>query len=427
MLKDMSKPRKELTVSLKDLRKVAGYELEEFDLNDIVDVIDYKEEGNIEQLRIISWQYNVFAIYDSVVGLGDTTLNTIDIFRKISNATNEIINGTISANKVINTSTGDSVEQNFTRIDEIISINKAEQVENNEKIQTTLIQTQIGIDNLNDITQDMGTKISVLTQTIESISQSIKIIGGTNKVINSVGIYGDDQYQIIGGTISDAYFGEDANLKLATYSGAKVQPSNNQKITHRNIDLIIGNVYTITFKVSNQSPNRLKFTMTGTKPLEVTGNEYVSYENEIVTLVDTNEEKNLQEIVYRFRVIGNVTYSIESIYDDNTKKGFYTDLVIKDGNVRSNWESAKNEITGTALAIYYNGIEVTSENSNIKTIINNTGFSVVDLNSTEKVLLTLNNLRILLGADTKVNGTFSVVNFTWQDFVIDGDDVLMLV
>ena len=361
------------------------------------------------------------------MGIGDTTLNTIDIFHKISNATNEIINGTISANKVINSSTGDSVEQNFAKIDEIITINKTEQTETNEKFENTLIQTQIGIDNLNDITQDMGTKISTLTQTVESISQSIRITGGTNKVINSVGIYGDDQYQIVGGIISDAYFGEDANLKLTTYSGAKVQPSNNQKITHRNIDLIIGNVYTITFKVSNQAPNRLKFTMTGTKPLETTGNEYVKYENEIVTLVDTTEDKNLQEIVYRFRVIGNVTYTIESIYDDNTKKCYYTDLIIKDGNVRSNWESAKNEIRGTSIAMYYNGIEVTSENSSIKTIINNTGFSVVDLNSTEKILLTLNNLRILLGADTKVNGTFSVVNFTWQDFIIDGDDVLMLV
>lgn len=426
MLKDLSRPSKEMTVSLKDLRKVRGYELEEFDLNDIVDVIDYKGIEGIEQLRVISWQYNVFAIYDSVVELGDTTLNTNDVFRKISNATNDIINGTLSSSKVVNIKTGGTLEENMIRIDEVITINKLEQNATNEKVETRLTETEIGIDNLNGITQDMGTKISIISQTVESISQSIKISGGTNKVINSVGLYGTDQYQIVGGVISEAYFGEDANLKALTDSGAKVQPSNNQKIIHSPISLIMGNVYTLTMKISNDELNHLKFTMTGTKPLEDEINDYVSYENEIVTIVDTTEKKYLQEFIYKFRVIGEVTYTIESSYDDNTKRGYYTDLIIKDGDIRSSWESSKGEIMGTALTIYYNGIEVTSFGSNIKTIINNTGFSIVDLQSVEKILLTLNNMSILLGADTTIKGNLTIQNFLFQDFIIEEDDILML-
>lgn len=426
MLKDLSRPSKEMTVSLKDLRKVRGYELEEFDLNDIVDVIDYKGIEGIEQLRVISWQYNVFAIYDSVVELGDTTLNTNDVFRKISNATNDIINGTLSSSKVVNIKTGGTLEENMIRIDEVITINKLEQNATNEKVETRLTETEIGIDNLNGITQDMGTKISIISQTVESISQSIKISGGTNKVINSVGLYGTDQYQIVGGVISEAYFGEDANLKALTDSGAKVQPSNNQKIIHSPISLIMGNVYTLTMKISNDELNHLKFTMTGTKPLEDEINDYVSYENEIVTIVDTTEKKYLQEFIYKFRVIGEVTYTIESSYDDNTKRGYYTDLIIKDGDIRSSWESSKGEIMGTALTIYYNGIEVTSFGSNIKTIINNTGFSIVDLQSVEKILLTLNNMSIFLGADTTIRGSLAIQNFLLQDFIIEEDDVLML-
>lgn len=425
-LKDLSKPSKEMTVSLKDLRNVKGYELEEFDLNDIVDVIDYKGVEGIEQLRVISWQYNVFAIYDSVVELGDTTLNTNDIFKQISNATNDINNGTLSSSKVVNIKTGGTLEENMIRIDEVITINKIEQDATNEKLETKLIQTEIGIDNLNGITQDMGTQISIISQTVDAISQSIKISGGTNKVINSVGLYGTDQYQIVGGVISEAYFGEDANLKALTDSGAKVQPSNNQKIIHSPINLIMGNIYTLTMKISNDNLNHLKFTITGTKPLEDEINDYVSYENEIATIVDTTEEKNLQEFIYKFRVIGEVTYTIESIYDDNTKRGFYTDLIIKDGDLRSNWESSKGEIMGTALTIYYNGIEVTSFGSNIKTIINNTGFSVVDLQSVEKILLTLNNMSIFLGTDTTISGSLTLQNFLFQDFIIENEDILML-
>ena len=425
-LKDLSKPSKEMTVSLKDLRNVKGYELEEFDLNDIVDVIDYKGVEGIEQLRVISWQYNVFAIYDSVVELGDTTLNTNDIFKQISNATNDINNGTLSSSKVVNIKTGGTLEENMIRIDEVITINKIEQDATNEKLETKLIQTEIGIDNLNGITQDMGTQISIISQTVDAISQSIKISGGTNKVINSVGLYGTDQYQIVGGVISEAYFGEDANLKALTDSGAKVQPSNNQKIIHSPINLIMGNIYTLTMKISNDDLNHLKFTITGTRPLEDEINDYVSYENEIATIVDTTEEKNLQEFIYKFRVIGEVTYTIESIYDDNTKRGFYTDLIIKDGDLRSNWESSKGEIMGTALTIYYNGIEVTSFGSNIKTIINNTGFSVVDLQSVEKILLTLNNMSIFLGADTTISGSLTLQNFLFQDFIIENEDILML-
>lgn len=425
-LKDLSKPSKEMTVSLKDLRNVKGYELEEFDLNDIVDVIDYKGVEGIEQLRVISWQYNVFAIYDSVVELGDTTLNTNDIFKQISNATNDINNGTLSSSKVVNIKTGGTLEENMIRIDEVITINKIEQDATNEKLETKLIQTEIGIDNLNGITQDMGTQISIISQTVDAISQSIKISGGTNKVINSVGLYGTDQYQIVGGVISEAYFGEDANLKALTDSGAKVQPSNNQKIIHSPINLIMGNIYTLTMKISNDNLNHLKFTITGTRPLEDEINDYVSYENEIATIVDTTEEKNLQEFIYKFRVIGEVTYTIESIYDDNTKRGFYTDLIIKDGDLRSNWESSKGEIMGTALTIYYNGIEVTSFGSNIKTIINNTGFSVVDLQSVEKILLTLNNMSIFLGADTTISGSLTLQNFLFQDFIIENEDILML-
>lgn len=431
MLKDMCKPRKELTVSLKDLRTQEGYELQTFDLNDIVDVIDYEGDvGEIEQLRVISWQYKVFAIYDSVIELGDTTLNTNDIFRKISNATNEIYNGTLPAKKVIDSSSGNSINNSIKNVTQTINIFKEEQSKTNESITDSITQTRAEVDIITGNVDIISQTTSELKRQVDSINQTVRINGGSNMVINSVGLYGDDQYQIVGGNIEDAYFGEDASLKLLTASGAKVQPSNNQSITHRSLGLIIGNMYTLTMKISNDALNKLKFTMTGTEPMysQQGGMEkdYISNIDGVVTIVDTNEEKELQEYSYTFKAVGDVTYTISSEYDDNSKKGFYSDLIIKEGNTRNTWESAKNEIIGTALTVYYNGIEVTSIGSNIKTVINNTGFSIVDLEKLNKILLTLNNKEILFGTNTKIDGTLDIVNFTFQDFIIDTDEVLTL-
>ena len=121
-LKEMSKPTKELTVKLIDLRTTEGYELEEFDLNDVVNVIYDNGIDENETLRVISWQYNVFSIFDSTIELGDTVLNTTDIFKQISKVTDDINNGTVSATKIINKRTGETLEGNITRIDETVTV-----------------------------------------------------------------------------------------------------------------------------------------------------------------------------------------------------------------------------------------------------------------------------------------------------------------
>ena len=426
-LKEMSKPTKELTVKLIDLRTTEGYELEEFDLNDVVNVIYDNGIDENETLRVISWQYNVFSIFDSTIELGDTVLNTTDIFKQISKVTDDINNGTVSATKIINKRTGETLEGNITRIDETVITNEREQRETNASVSLTLKQHADGIDNLHHETINLGDKIAILSATVESITQSIQISGGTNKVINSVGLYGTDKYTITtdlaGGS---TYFGEDANLKTNTYSGAKVSATNST-ITHRSIDsLRLGNIYTITFKICNDASNSLKFTMTGTMPYDDT--EYVSYDETtgIVTIVDTTEAKNFQEFVYKFKVIGDVTYTLKCSYEDNTKSGFYTDLIIKDGDVRSNWESSSGEIIGTALTIYYNGIEVTSPTSSIKTVINNTGFSVLDLTNIDKSVLLINNAQVVLGVNTTIRGMLILQDFIFQEMTVSNRQLLFL-
>ena len=260
--------------------------------------------------------------------------------------------------------------------------------------------------NAKDIETNQG-KIANISVTLDRISQSIQISGGRNKVINSVGIYGTDQYEITGS--GNTMFGEVADLKALTNSGAMIYATN-KVVKHQEITLIEGQQYTITFKYSNTSGNRIKFKITNTDTIE---------------LVNTTETKNLEEVNYTFTSNGKVTYQMECSYVDNTKGGFITDLIIKEGNLRSNWEPATGEIMGTALSLYYNGVEITSAGSDIKTVINNLGFSVYDNTNLNNIILTLNNLRVLL-TNTEIKGTLKIETFMFQKMTIDSDDCLFI-
>ena len=184
----------------------------------------------------------------------------------------------------------------------------------------------------------------------------------------------------------------------------------NDKITHEAITgFVIGKEYTLTFKYFNDVNNHLIFKFYN--------------DDEEITLLDINEQKNLTEVVHTF--IANDTtcyYSIESISLETTTCGI-TDLIIKGGNTRSDWESAPAEIQGTNIAIYYNGIEVTSVDDNIKTVINNIGFSIVNDNGS--IMVTVNKDRVLLN-NTEVKGYFKFNSFLWQEMEINGDTHLLI-
>jgi len=250
-------------------------------------------------------------------------------------------------------------------------------------------------------------RIADLNVAVDRIVQSIQISGGNNAVINSVGIYGTDRYEISG--TGNSLFGEVADLINITKSGAMIYATN-LLIKHQEIVLVEGNTYTLTFKYSNTEGNKFVFKLKNTTEVE---------------LVNTTAAKNLEEVVYTFVASGNITYSMECSYVDNTKGGFITDLMLVDGDLRSNWEPAPGEIMGTALQLYYNGMRVVSENSNIITTINNLGMSVVDKDNANNIILTLNNLRVLL-TNTEINGTLKIESFLLQQLIINTDECLFV-
>ena len=268
------------------------------------------------------------------------------------------------------------------------------------------------IDELENNAININNKITQIIQNASSITNSVQFSGGTNKVKNSVGLYEDDLYEVTdtSTTTGVATFGEVSELKQLTGSGAMIF-ANNKKVLHTDVDLLQGQEYTLTFKYSNVQGNNFKFAIINT---------------EEVVLVNTTEEKNLEEVVYTFVATGDITYYLESNYLDDTKGGFITDLIIKEGNLRSNWEPAQEEFMGTSFSIYYNGIKITSDNSNIQTVINNLGFSVVDKDDASKIILAMDNLKVIL-TNTVINGTLTIEDFIWEEQIIDNDQCLFLI
>lgn len=136
--------------------------------------------------------------------------------------------------------------------------------------------------------------------------------------------------------------------------------------------------------------------------------------NEIGILRDVISAKITEEL--------NGGYELEMEYPANG----YLSEYIKEGNIRSNWEPATGEILGTSLSLYYNGVEITSASLDIKTVINNLGFiSVYDRINLNNVILTLNNLRVLL-TNTEINGSLKIETFLFQRMTIDSDDCLFI-
>lgn len=274
-----------------------------------------------------------------------------------------------------------------------------------------IAQQQISVGNIsqrvsetNESLQGTQQNLSETQQDVESIKQAVQIIGGTNLIQNSMYLYGNDKHIetnnggfILAGKVQD--------LINLCKSSAMVKCVN-YKTQHEPINTLADGDYTLTFRYSNEAGNRFKFVLINT---------------EEVVLIDTTEEKNFEECIYQFKASGQVSYYLECEYVDNTAGGFYTDIIIADGLLRKNWEPANGEIIGTALSIYYNGVEITSPDSSIKTIISNLGFTVTDINDVTNIILTLSNLRVWL-INTHINGYLEIMNLKIQQQDIDGDD-----
>lgn len=175
-LKDLCKPRKDLTVETILLEKVPGHELETLDLNDIVDVINYAyQEGDIEQLRVVGYEYGLWDYSDATIQLSDITLDSTDIFKKSVKATNDINAGTLNSNKIIIFyKNGKSLNKVIYNIDQTIISTKSELTKADNEIRANVEQITTDVDNLNEQIVAQSQTIADFSVQVGKVSASVE-------------------------------------------------------------------------------------------------------------------------------------------------------------------------------------------------------------------------------------------------------------
>ncbi len=255
-----------------------------------------------------------------------------------------------------------------------------------------------------DRIEGLADSLNSIMFNLNSITSTVKLIGGNNLQRNSVGAYGTKDYeQSEEGTIVAT---EEELLKSKTDNGFGriIYIGANKWFKFKSERLTIGNTYTISFKYSNTLNNQCTIKLLN---------------NTETTIVNTLEETEFKKVEYTF--IAN-TEIVELYVSTGDYTLGITDYYLQLGENASKWQSASGEVLSTALSIYYNGIEVTSENSEIITKISNLGFSVANNNG--KILITFNKDKCIL-SDTQINGTLE--QDEWLRYVqnINSKDVLL--
>ena len=196
-LKDLCKPRKELTVNTVLLYQVEGFELEKIGLNDIVDVINYANiDGDIEQLRVVGYEHGLWDASDATIELSDITLDSTDIFKKTVSASNSINNGTLNSKKIVNFfKNGQSVSETIKEIDKTITDTQSAMWKADEEIGAKIEKTEKNIDSLSEQIVSQNSQIEQLLITIQGLQNQIVTTGGSNLIRNSVGNFGNEYWE----------------------------------------------------------------------------------------------------------------------------------------------------------------------------------------------------------------------------------------
>lgn len=274
----------------------------------------------------------------------------------------------------------------------------------NRRVQSQIDQAEGKITLLTQETNEHEEKIAQHEVLIGSINSSVKLLGGNNKQRNSIGAYGTEDFeQSEDGTIVAT---EEEILKSKTDNGFGriIYIGANKWFKFKSESLVIGEIYTISFKYSNILNNNCKI---------------ILHNNVDTILIDTLEEKELENFEYTF--IANTEFiELEVITGDYTMG--ITDYYLQTGDIANKWQPAAGEALSTVLSIYYNGIEVTSANSEIVTQISNLGFSVT--NNYGKILITFNKDKCIL-SDTDINGTLNQSDWLRYVQTINGKEILL--
>lgn len=351
-LKDLCKPRKELTVQVILLYQVEGYELEEIDLNHVVDVINFGgSEKEIEQLRVVGYDYGVWDYSDAIVDLSDVTLESTDIFKQTVSATNSINNGTLNSKKVVNFfKNGQSVSTSIKEIDKTIEETKSEMWKADDEIGARLTKTESGMNTLSNEIVEQKSIIESLKMTIEGLTNELTKTGGSNLIRNSVGAFGNEYWE---GTI-EQYVNTDVMSNNESKSSIRL---NSGSIFQEVLNLKNGE-YNISFNYKN-------LVALATTTVAIDGEEYAL---DGTVNVWTAFEKTIK--------ITDSNFDIK-FTSDTDNSCLISDLILIIGSKRQYWSQNANE-TNTDTVKIGEGITILSTKYSTKFKADANGTRITD-------------------------------------------------
>lgn len=358
-LKDLCKPRKELTVQAILLYQVEGYEFDRIGLNDVVDVINYANvSGDIEQLRVVGYDYGVWDSSDAIVDLSDVTLESTDIFKQTVSASNSINNGTLNSKKVVNFfQNGQSVSSSMQQIDQIITETRTDLYKSDDGLFARVKETETGINSLNDTIVQQNTIISNLKLTIEGLQAQLIKAGGSNLIRNSVAAFGNEYWE---GTI-EQYIDTDVRSNNQSKSSIRLNSGSiMQKVSN-----IKNDVYNISFRYKRLVDlATLKVKIDGTEyTLDAAKGVWTEFERTI-TITDSNFD---------------ITFT-----SDTNAACLISDLILIIGEKKQYWSQNANE-TNTDTVKIGEGIRVDSSKTDTYTTIDSDGNRTFNKNTNVRV------------------------------------------
>lgn len=308
---------------------------------------------------------------------------------------------------------GEQIKNVWLNVDKVKGIMTSLNEEITEQ-NTKITKIEQSSNEINSKVQEVSSKMEViktetadLKMTVNEISSAVQIGGGSNMLQNSVGLYGMD-----GITVENNRF----YFKPVT-------------------NLVVGDTYTLTFKYSNEVNNSVRVLLDNVNEEEIfTTNQAVGLDEVVYTFIA--KDTTVQLIIEMNGVFDTLNGKITNLIgrtiseagfiltDKELNRSFLiTDTIFRKSLTRNDWEPASGEILGTTLSVYYNGIEVSSINADIKTKINNMGFIVT--NNYDQIVLSVTKDFILL-TNTKIDGDLYIKTTYFKEITINGDRHLVV-
>jgi phage minor structural protein len=221
-------------------------------------------------------------------------------------------------------------------------------------------------------TDGLSTQISNLIQNYNSfiLSYTNRYSGGINYLKNSSGLNGLSNDWTVTGSINALQTGE---ALTKTVSGSMFVFDSGAATLSQTVSVLARNSYTITVKAKiTEADAGCSLYMDNGGNIEnvFSGTEF---QNGWIEYSLTIEASSTSIIVY-------ITSSENSIM-------YIADLMLAEGTVKQRWTSAPNEIYTTNVKIDRRGINITNDDSDTQTIIDNTQFAILHDDS---VVLTVN-------------------------------------